>query len=197
MATQVAALNWIRDSVGQAFDTDGAHGAQCKDYINAYAEWLGYPLKPSNAAEVWSLEQSSHWLKIPYGDGSTLPRSGDIVVWDSWKESQYGHVAVVIDATKDSFRSVDQNWAASNPETGSPASIITHNYTNPTILGYLRPTFDESAESMAISVARMQEIIEFQKQMELLPQILPTLDDNQKEALAQDIEKQKAELGLV
>ena len=133
---------WLLGSIGKTYDGDGAHGAQCKDYANAYSQWLGHPLQPSDAAEAWAIKQDSFWVKVPYKTGEK-PNQGDIVVWDSWKQNSYGHIAVVLDASEDSFRSVDQNWKDSNLETGSEASIITHNYTDPKILGYLRPNFGQ------------------------------------------------------
>lgn len=129
---------WIRDSIGKSFDGDGVYGAQCKDYANAYAEWHGHPLRPSNAAETWDIEQDPFWIKVPYKKG-IVPQTGDIVIWAPWKENQYGHIAVVLTASKNDFQSVDQNWIDSNLETGSPAAIVTHNYISPALLGYLRP----------------------------------------------------------
>lgn len=133
---------WLNKAVGETFDGDGQNGAQCKDFANAYAKWLEHPLKPSNAAETWSIKQDDFWLKIPFKSGEK-PNPGDIVIWDSWKQNEYGHIAVILDASADSFRSVDQNWKDSNLEAGSEASIITHNYTDPQILGYLRPNFGQ------------------------------------------------------
>ena len=133
--------NWLKQSIGKAYDGDSSYGPQCKDFVNAYAEWLGHPLKPSNAAETWDTEQDSFWNKIAYST-EHVPFVGDIVIWDAWKENQYGHIAVVLDASADIFRSVDQNWKDSNLETGSPATIITHDYKSPKILGYLRPSFE-------------------------------------------------------
>lgn len=132
---------WLNKAVGVTFDGDKEFGPQCKDFANAYAEWLGHPLKPSNAAETWDTEQDSFWNKIAYST-EHIPFVGDIVIWDAWKENQYGHIAVVLDASADNFRSVDQNWKDSNLETGSPAAIITHDYKSPKILGYLRPSFE-------------------------------------------------------
>lgn len=130
---------WLLGAVGKSFDTDGLHGPQCKDFANAYAKWLGFPLKPSDAAQTWDIEQSRYWQKIPYEAGA-VPRTGDIVVWGPWAENSFGHIAVVLDATDRSFRSVDQNWDSEDIAKGSPAAIIEHSYTKPQILGFLRPT---------------------------------------------------------
>ena len=131
--------NWLKQSIGKAYDGDSSYGPQCKDFVNAYAEWLGHPLKPSNASDTWAIEQDTFWQKIPY-EANKPPTTGDVVVWASWKDNEYGHIAVVLSAEEEEFQSVDQNWNNSNADQGSPAAIVTHNYTSPSILGYLRPT---------------------------------------------------------
>lgn len=130
---------WIRDSIGKTFDGDGVHGAQCKDYANAYAQWLGHPLQPSDAAATWDTTQEPYWQKIPYETGAK-PQTGDIVIWAPWDENQYGHIAVVLEAKTDSFSSVDQNWVSEDSAQGSPAAFVDHSYTTPQVLGFLRPT---------------------------------------------------------
>lgn len=134
-----AIKKWLLSSVGKRFDGDGQFGAQCKDFANAYAQWLGHPLQPGDAAQVWHDTQDPYWQKIPHTQ-SFVPQLGDIVVWDARKASPYGHVAVVLEANAESFTSVDQNWHNSNLETGSPAALITHTYLAPDVLGYLRPS---------------------------------------------------------
>lgn len=129
---------WLLQAVGRTFDGDGAHGAQCKDFANAYAEWLHHPLKPSDAAKTWEIEQDSYWQKIPHEPGK-IPQTGDIVIWSSWKENPYGHIAVVLDAAENEFRSVDQNWDSPDLAKGSPAAVVTHTYDTPQVIGYLRP----------------------------------------------------------
>ena len=135
----VSISDWLDGAVGKKFDTDELYGTQCKDLANAYANWLGHPLQPSNAVDTWHINQDPYWQKQPYAKDFLL-QTGDIVVWDSWNDNIYGHVAIVIDSSNNSFRTVDQNWNNPNSETGSPASIVTHNFNNPPILGYLRPT---------------------------------------------------------
>ncbi len=131
--------SWLRDSVGKTFDADGANGAQCKDFANAYAQWLGHPLTPSDAAATWDMQQDAYWKKVPYNAG-LRPQIGDIVIWAPWKENKYGHVAVALESKVDSFNSVDQNWISGDSTQGSPAAIVEHSYDDPEIIGFLRPT---------------------------------------------------------
>lgn len=130
---------WLTKSVGESFDTDGHYGLQCKDFANAYAQWLGYPLQPSNAGETWDVEQDSYWKKVSYQPGM-IPQLGDIVIWGGWPENIFGHIAVILEASTNTFQSVDQNWNSTDVTKGSPAAIIEHSYTKPKIIGFLRPT---------------------------------------------------------
>jgi hypothetical protein len=124
--------------VGRSFDGDGKYGPQCKDFVNAYAEFLGHPLKSSNAAETWYKEQDTFWQKIPFEE-SFIPKLGDIVIWGPWKNNQYGHIAVVSEASQAGFKSFDQNWETDS-ETRSSVAVIEHNYKSPAIIGYLSPS---------------------------------------------------------
>ena len=145
MATQAQAKQWILASVGKRYDTDGYYGAQCKDYANAYSSFHGHPLKASNANATWTIAQDPFWQKLA-NTPTFLPQVGDIVVWGAWTGNPYGHIGVVLDANLNTFRSVDQNWFNANSTTGSPAAIVSHNYTNPRVVGFLRPTYSAAAQ---------------------------------------------------
>lgn len=140
MATLADAGNWVRNSIGKRYDTDGYYGAQCKDYANAYSIWLGHPLKASNAAPTWTIAQDPFWQKLA-NTPTFVPQIGDIVVWGAWSGNPYGHIGIVLDANVNSFRSVDQNWFNANSTVGSPAAVVSHNYTSPRVVGFLRPTY--------------------------------------------------------
>lgn len=145
MPTQLQAKQWIQASIGKRYDTDGYYGSQCKDYANAYAGFMGHPLKASNANATWTLAQDPYWQKLA-NTPTFLPQAGDIVVWGAWSGNPYGHIGVVLDANLNNFRSVDQNWFGANSTVGSPAAVVTHNYTNPRVVGFLRPTFSAEAQ---------------------------------------------------
>lgn len=145
MATIEQARQWILGSIGNRYDTDGMYGAQCKDYANAYSNFHGHPLQPSNAYPTWTLAQDPFWQKLA-NTPTFLPQVGDIVVWGAWTGNPYGHIGVVLDANLNTFRSVDQNWFNANSTTGSPAAIVSHNYTNPRVVGFLRPTYSAAAQ---------------------------------------------------
>lgn len=145
MPTLQQSKDWILASVGKGYDTDGYYGRQCKDYANAYSSFHGHPLKASNANATWTIAQDPYWQKLA-NTPTFLPQTGDIVVWGAWTGNPYGHIGVVLDANLNTFRSVDQNWFNANSTTGSPAAIVSHNYTNPRVVGFLRPTYSAAAQ---------------------------------------------------
>ena len=70
-----------------------------------------------------------------------IPQEGDIVFWGS---GTYGHVAVFVEGSVDSFRSFDQNYP-----TGSPCHIQNHiNYNS--VLGWLRFKGHPVADNQAL-----------------------------------------------
>jgi surface antigen len=163
MATQAQAKQWILASVGKGYDTDGYYGRQCKDYANAYANFHGHPLQPSNANATWTIAQDPFWQKLA-NTPTFLPQVGDIVVWGAWTGNPYGHIGVVLDANLNTFRSVDQNWFNANSTTGSPAAIVSHNYTNPRVVGFLRPTYSAAAQGEEM-IANADQAIKIYKML--------------------------------
>ena len=128
---------WLDSALGTEFDGDGVYGPQCVDFANAYATWLGHPLEPSDAADIWSIKQDSFWVKVPYKSG-TRPQLGDLVVWGPWEDNPDGHVSVAFESHDDHFISVDQN--INNQDGNNGAKKVKHEYSNPDIYGYLRPS---------------------------------------------------------
>lgn len=140
MATQQDAINWINQSIGKRYDTDGYYGAQCKDLANAYASYMGHPLVPSNAGPTWTLAQDGYWQKLA-NTATFVPQAGDIAIWGG----NPGHISLVLPgATTSTFKSVDQNWFNANSTVGSPAAVVTHNYNN--VVGFLRPSYSAPAQ---------------------------------------------------
>lgn len=97
---------------GRFLDLDGVYGGQCVDLANAWVQNLGLQMFYGNAVDFW--EQSpADFHKVAYG-GNNAPSPGDIVVW-GYGVGPFGHVAVAIEASAQSFRSFDQNWPLSTP----------------------------------------------------------------------------------
>ncbi len=150
--TQPEAIAWINQSVGKRYDTDGYYGAQCKDLANAYANWFGHPLKASNAGPTWTLAQDPFWQKLA-NTATFVPQGGDIAIWGG----NPGHISLVLNgATTSKFTSVDQNWFNANSTVGSPAAVVTHNYTD--VVGFLRPQYTTNSAPAPIGGNTMSKV---------------------------------------
>jgi prefoldin subunit 5 len=77
----------------------------------------------AGAKEVWKNYNQDTFIQ------SQEPEEGDVVVWGG---GTYGHIAIFVNGTKDSFNSFDQNYPV-----GSLPHIQYHTGTN--VLGFLRP----------------------------------------------------------
>lgn len=101
---------------------------QCVDLANAYIrdvlllpiiEWTNatdFPTKASKSDYEWIANTPTN-----------IPMRGDIVVWNG----AIGHIAIIVEATVNSFKSFDQNYPV-----GSPCHVQAHNYNN--VKGWLR-----------------------------------------------------------
>lgn len=102
---------------------------QCADPANQYiVEVLGLPAIIGTNAQDFPKkcgDKYDYILNTPTG----IPKKGDIMIWKS--ADNIGHIAIFVSGDEFTFTSFDQNWP-----TGSPCSLIKHNYTN--VLGWLR-----------------------------------------------------------
>lgn len=112
-------------------DFDHAFGDQCVDWaqiINRF--YKATVLTGANASDIWNTYPQAFYTRIDNAPDNH-PQLGDIIIW----EGVPGHIAVSTnDADTNQFKSYDQNFP-----TGSPVHLQEHNYTNPKVLGWLRP----------------------------------------------------------
>lgn len=163
MATQQQAIDWLtggwkkspyaKDAGGGvlAVDTDGKYGFQCKDFVNAYAIFLGHPFTGGNANALWDVPQDPFWQKIP---ATQQPQPGDVFVRrfvSGGTEFDHTGGIKVVDAL--GFLSTDQNWFNSSLDKGSPPASVYHLFDNE-IRGYLRPKL-EVEEMVDVNAARI------------------------------------------
>lgn len=111
---------------------------QCVDLVNAYIkEVLGLtPIIGTNACDFVSKfvkGEFDYIVNTPKG----IPNAGDIIVWNNKVGGGAGHVAIVLEANVNSFKSLDQNWSKVERVTEE-----THNYSN--VLGWLKPIKKEA-----------------------------------------------------
>lgn len=124
---------------GSYIDVDGYYGAQCWDLAARYSLDIGLPAVATGdgaAAGIYenfnSNGNASHYNRHPQSetDPDSVPKPGDIIVWNRNMGGGYGHVAVVLKANWDTVTVLEQNPGA--------AHVTTYpNYAN--VLGWLRP----------------------------------------------------------
>lgn len=123
----------------RGIDFDGAYANQCMDLMHQYCvEVLGLSdgriLAAPAAKDVWltnvfGKDKFEAISNTPTG----VPQKGDIIFWGT-EVGPYGHVAVVVSANVDSFKSFDQNWSGHQY-----CEIVTHKYGGTKgVLGWLR-----------------------------------------------------------
>jgi hypothetical protein len=121
-------------------DYDGRYGNQCVDSFNQYlVEVLGisnpiqmFPVM--SAYQIWDYGKNNpHFTRIE-NTPTGVPQQGDIIIWANDKNFPDGHVAIFQSGDVNSFVSFDQNYPM-----GSLCHFETHNYSNPKVIGWLRP----------------------------------------------------------
>lgn len=127
--------------LGKKVDWDGAYGGQCVDLFRQYVNdvlSLKQPKGVVGAKDFWTNYETDpilkdNFTKIP-NTPTGVPQEGDVMIWDAWSSNKYGHIAIYIKGDVNKFISLDQNYPTLNKVTETE-----HNYTNPKVLGWLRP----------------------------------------------------------
>lgn len=180
MATtqQIAAAEiaeWFTQAPGKRMNPDGAYGLQCQDVANQYTSDIfgNRPhdvIRPVGGARETMTSVNPGWVEVIWNDSSRedlIPRTGDIIIWDGSPLNRFGHIAVVISATRSGVRVLQQDGFAAptryvvHPDgrTGGwysdkPAHIADLGYDNPgtgPVRGWLRPRHDRVKNTGAIT----------------------------------------------
>ena len=123
---------------GKKIDYDGSYGAQCVDVFRQYCkDVLAIPHTGgvAGAAELFTkyeampLEQK-YFERVPYKAGM-LPEAGDVVVFGATQTNQYGHVAIVLEASAEAIAVFEQDGFAQGG-----AHVGSWSYRR--VLGFLR-----------------------------------------------------------
>lgn len=142
----------------------------CKDVFNfdpppsgsnsAYGYWSNFP-NPL----------STYFTKVANTpDG--VPKRGDIIIWDTNAGGGYGHIAIFLDGTASSFKSLDQNW------NGKQTHEQGHYYTN--VVGWLTPIMPENNELQTCMTDRTKFWKERDEARELLKEALSKVTELEK-----------------
>ncbi|MES3704005.1 SH3 domain-containing protein [Staphylococcus arlettae] len=142
--TQKEAIAYVKSQEGKGWDFDGAYGFQCFDSVNYYwYQLFGHGLKGAGAADIPNVNNFTNEAKVFQNTPSFLPKPGDVVVWNRKYGGGYGHVAVVISATLNSFVVIEQNWLGGGASKTEVATKRTKSYDNP--MWFIRPYYKSEA----------------------------------------------------
>lgn len=142
--TQKEAVKYLYSLEGKGWDFDGAYGFQCFDSVNYYwYQLFGHGLKGAGAADIPNVNNFTNEAKVFQNTPSFLPKPGDVVVWNRKYGGGYGHVAVVISATLNSFVVIEQNWLGGGASKTEVATKRTKSYDNP--MWFIRPYYKSEA----------------------------------------------------
>lgn len=116
---------------------DGQYVGECLSLAKVYIkECFGFDPPPSGSNSAYG-----YWSNFPNPlpkyftkvsntpDG--VPKRGDLVIWNTNAGGGYGHIAIFLEGTASSFKSLDQNW------NGRQTHEQGHYYTN--VVGWLTP----------------------------------------------------------
>ncbi|MFD1901827.1 CHAP domain-containing protein [Enterococcus termitis] len=131
--TQAQGVQWAKNSIGRAYDFDGAFGIQCFDLINQYAHDLfGISFRGAVAKDLMQTGNVGGFRVIP-NTANFYPLPGDIFVYTN---GSAGHTGIVLGSvTTTGFIGVDQNGRSNN----EPSTQRAFNYAG--FAGVVRPPF--------------------------------------------------------
>lgn len=127
--------DFVKNYEGKQVDFDGALGSQCVDLFRQYSkEVLDIPEHTGvvEGAKDLYLNFSKMPLMQKYLLRVKFPKVGDVVIFDKTPTNKYGHVAIVLYATKKTLIVFEQNGF----DQKKGAYINIRNYEN--VLGFLR-----------------------------------------------------------
>lgn len=147
---------------GKGIDWDSHYGFQCVDLYRQYVqEVLQVPQSPgvTGAKDIWDTYLTQYYDRI-INTPDGVPEPGDIMIWGS-DYGQYGHVAIVTEANKDTFTCFSQN-----DPLGALCGLKTYSKWG---LGWLHPKPKDSmyrgydlsnSDSMKIAINKLCDIMD-------------------------------------
>lgn len=126
---------FIKNYEGKQIDFDKAFGSQCVDVFRQYSKEV-LEIKEHTGAVTGAKDLYLNFDKMSlmqkYFEKVYTPRKGDIVIWNSTSTNIYGHVAIVVYASRKTLVVFEQNGF----DQSKGAYITIRNFEN--VLGFLR-----------------------------------------------------------
>lgn len=119
--------------------SDDSNINQCFDLALLWAYCNGIPkaaIAHLYAKQIWTqaTDLTRQYFDLIPNTPTGVPQKGDMMIFDASPVNIAGHVSIANGVGDiNTFQSLDQNWVWQQRPT-----IITHNYDNPRVLGWLR-----------------------------------------------------------
>lgn len=139
--------------------SDSTNRNQCMDLGYNWVFALGFPkatIQRLYAKDVYKLanDLTRQYFEVIPNTPTGVPQIGDLVIFDAVPANIAGHISIsngVGNTT--SFQSFDQNWIV-----GQKCTVVTHNYDNPNVLGWLRPKLPTVGEPVITDQTKIPQI---------------------------------------
>lgn len=136
--------NYLGKTVGYP---SGSFVGECLSLVKWYIkDCFGFDPPPSGSNSAYG-----YWSNFPNPLGQYftkvantpdgVPKRGDIIIWEPTASNSYGHIAIFLEGTASSFKSLDQNW------NGRETHVQGHYYSN--VVGWLTPIMPEKTYTQA------------------------------------------------
>ena len=162
-------LEQFIDNVNNQFIevSDKTNIYQCLDLVYCWVFVLGLPkstIQHLYAYEVFTkpnAETKKHFDLIP-NTSDFIPQDGDIAVFNKTPGNIAGHIGIALSGgTVNTFKVFEQNRPL-----GTNAHIGTSNYTNPPLLGVLRPKNQGTPENVDITTLNINELDQLKQEID-------------------------------
>ncbi|PTI24033.1 amidase [Staphylococcus pasteuri] len=148
--TYKQAISYLKSMEGHAYNPDNAYGVQCFDLANQYWLYLfNHGLKGVGAADIPTWNNFTNEATVYENTQSFQALPGDVVIFNRNYGEGYGHVGIVLSASLNSIKILEQNWLGgaywTPPEV---ATRRTHGYDFP--MWFIRPFYAKSTKLNAV-----------------------------------------------
>lgn len=128
-----ALSTFVPETLGKfVADPNGFYRGHCVSLVKQWLKINKWPMLYGNAIK-WQYRGDGKKYRYYKNTPSFVPNPGDMAIFDIGK---YGHIGIVISATKKDMKVLNQNWP--HGRLVDPVVITTFDYLKPKCIGFLR-----------------------------------------------------------
>lgn len=137
--------------------SDDSNINQCMDLAYLWTFSLGFPkatIQRLYAKEVYTkaTDLTRQYFDVVPNSPTGVPPAGALVVFDATSGNIAGHISIASGVgDTNTFQSFDQNFSP-----GQRATLVTHNYNTPKVLGWLVPKLSPTYTEAEMTSVRLE-----------------------------------------